>query len=212
MTDKAAVEVPAPVSGRVVSITGAPGDKVAVGSPLIVFDVGARPRGQCRRAAPRRRPAASAARRPPGRRAPIAGSHARRPRPCGRTRGPHHGVACQSAARARGRHRPRDRRRHRTRRAHCARGSGGGERRFGRWRRRGRRAHRRRPRSRPSIAGRRIGGGRDHRDQGHWPAPVDRGTHERGQAQHSALRLRRGGRRHRTRSAAAAPEQQAGEG
>src|SRR5713226_5347054 len=40
MTDKAAVEVPAPVSGRVVSVTGAPGDKVAVGSPLIVFDVG----------------------------------------------------------------------------------------------------------------------------------------------------------------------------
>ena len=40
MTDKAAVEVPAPVSGRVISITGAPGDKVAVGSPLIVFDVG----------------------------------------------------------------------------------------------------------------------------------------------------------------------------
>ena len=40
MTDKAAVEVPAPVTGRVVSITGAPGDKVAVGSPLIVFEVG----------------------------------------------------------------------------------------------------------------------------------------------------------------------------
>ncbi len=39
MTDKAAVEVPAPVSGRVLSITGAPGDKVAVGSPLIVFDM-----------------------------------------------------------------------------------------------------------------------------------------------------------------------------
>jgi 2-oxoisovalerate dehydrogenase E2 component (dihydrolipoyl transacylase) len=45
MTDKAAVEVPAPVSGRVVSVTGAPGDKVAVGSPLIVFELseGARP-------------------------------------------------------------------------------------------------------------------------------------------------------------------------
>ncbi len=41
MTDKAAVEVPAPVSGKVVSITGGPGDKVAVGSPLIVFEVGA---------------------------------------------------------------------------------------------------------------------------------------------------------------------------
>jgi 2-oxoisovalerate dehydrogenase E2 component (dihydrolipoyl transacylase) len=39
MTDKAAAEVPAPVSGRVVSITGAPGDKVAVGSPLIVFEL-----------------------------------------------------------------------------------------------------------------------------------------------------------------------------
>jgi 2-oxoisovalerate dehydrogenase E2 component (dihydrolipoyl transacylase) len=38
-TDKAAVEVPAPVSGRVVSVTGAPGDKVAVGSPLIVFEL-----------------------------------------------------------------------------------------------------------------------------------------------------------------------------
>jgi 2-oxoisovalerate dehydrogenase E2 component (dihydrolipoyl transacylase) len=38
MTDKAAVEVPAPVTGRVVSISGAPGDKIAVGSPLIVFE------------------------------------------------------------------------------------------------------------------------------------------------------------------------------
>jgi 2-oxoisovalerate dehydrogenase E2 component (dihydrolipoyl transacylase) len=40
MTDKAAVEVPAPVSGRVVSVSGSPGDKIAVGSPLIVFEVG----------------------------------------------------------------------------------------------------------------------------------------------------------------------------
>jgi 2-oxoisovalerate dehydrogenase E2 component (dihydrolipoyl transacylase) len=39
MTDKAAVEVPAPVSGTVVSVTGAPGEKVAVGSPLIVFEL-----------------------------------------------------------------------------------------------------------------------------------------------------------------------------
>jgi 2-oxoisovalerate dehydrogenase E2 component (dihydrolipoyl transacylase) len=43
MTDKAAVEVPAPVSGRVLSITGAPGDKIAVGSPLIVFETEAAP-------------------------------------------------------------------------------------------------------------------------------------------------------------------------
>lgn len=38
MTEKAAVEVPAPVSGRVVSTTGAPGDMVAVGATLIVFE------------------------------------------------------------------------------------------------------------------------------------------------------------------------------
>jgi 2-oxoisovalerate dehydrogenase E2 component (dihydrolipoyl transacylase) len=41
MTDKAAVEVPSPVSGRVLSVTGTPGDKVAVGSPLIVFETDA---------------------------------------------------------------------------------------------------------------------------------------------------------------------------
>jgi 2-oxoisovalerate dehydrogenase E2 component (dihydrolipoyl transacylase) len=40
MTDKAAVEVPAPVSGTVLSVSGAPGDKVPVGAPLIVFEVG----------------------------------------------------------------------------------------------------------------------------------------------------------------------------
>jgi 2-oxoisovalerate dehydrogenase E2 component (dihydrolipoyl transacylase) len=39
MTDKASVEVPAPVSGRVHAVTGTPGDKIAVGSPLIVFDL-----------------------------------------------------------------------------------------------------------------------------------------------------------------------------
>ena len=70
MTDKAAVEVPAPVSGRVLSITGAPGDKIAVGSPLIVFETEA-PRApdsgrgrRIRRArAARRRAAVPAARR-----------------------------------------------------------------------------------------------------------------------------------------------------
>jgi 2-oxoisovalerate dehydrogenase E2 component (dihydrolipoyl transacylase) len=41
MTEKAAVEVPAPVTGRVISVTGAPGDMVRVGSELIVFDIAA---------------------------------------------------------------------------------------------------------------------------------------------------------------------------
>jgi len=38
MTEKAAVEVPAPVTGRVVSLTGGPGDMVRVGAELVVFD------------------------------------------------------------------------------------------------------------------------------------------------------------------------------
>ena len=38
MTEKAAVEVPSPVSGRVVSTTGAPGEMVPVGAELIVLD------------------------------------------------------------------------------------------------------------------------------------------------------------------------------
>ncbi len=63
MTDKAAVEIPSPVTGRVVSITGQPGEMVAVGSELIAFDTSgaapARPRPRRRNrppVRPRRRP------------------------------------------------------------------------------------------------------------------------------------------------------------
>jgi len=38
MTDKAAVEIPSPVTGRVLSLTGQPGEMVAVGAELIAFD------------------------------------------------------------------------------------------------------------------------------------------------------------------------------
>ncbi|HPF26983.1 MAG TPA: 2-oxo acid dehydrogenase subunit E2, partial [Steroidobacteraceae bacterium] len=38
MTEKAAVEVPAPVTGRIVSLNGQPGDMVAVGAELVVFE------------------------------------------------------------------------------------------------------------------------------------------------------------------------------
>ena len=38
-TDKAVVEVPSPVTGRVVSVTGKPGDTLAVGGELAVFEV-----------------------------------------------------------------------------------------------------------------------------------------------------------------------------
>ncbi|MDH4110725.1 MAG: 2-oxo acid dehydrogenase subunit E2 [Gammaproteobacteria bacterium] len=40
MTDKAAVELSSPVSGRVVSLAGEPGDMIAVGAPLVVFEAG----------------------------------------------------------------------------------------------------------------------------------------------------------------------------
>jgi 2-oxoisovalerate dehydrogenase E2 component (dihydrolipoyl transacylase) len=40
MTEKAAIEVPSPVSGRVLRIHGQPGDMVAVGGELIVFETG----------------------------------------------------------------------------------------------------------------------------------------------------------------------------
>lgn len=40
MTDKAAVELSSPISGKVIKLAGKPGDIVAVGAALVVFDVG----------------------------------------------------------------------------------------------------------------------------------------------------------------------------
>ncbi len=60
MTEKAAVEVPAPVSGRVVSTTGAPGDMVPVGAELIVLETAAsQPAAAAPAAAPLSAPAAA---------------------------------------------------------------------------------------------------------------------------------------------------------
>ena len=39
MTDKATVEIPAPAPGKVLSVKGAPGEMLAVGSPILVLDV-----------------------------------------------------------------------------------------------------------------------------------------------------------------------------
>ncbi len=58
-TDKAVVEVPSPVSGRVLSITGKPGDTIAVGAELVVFETEVA-------AAPARSPAVVVAGPPPG--------------------------------------------------------------------------------------------------------------------------------------------------
>ena len=43
MTDKAAVELSSPVSGKVVKLAGEPGDVIAVGAPLVVFETDAAP-------------------------------------------------------------------------------------------------------------------------------------------------------------------------
>ncbi len=42
-TEKAVVEVPSPVTGRIVALNGGPGDVVAVGSELVVFETEAAP-------------------------------------------------------------------------------------------------------------------------------------------------------------------------
>ena len=69
-TDKAVVEVPSPVSGLVVSVSGKPGDTLAVGSELAVFEVeGALEGAGVPSAAPSARPAPPA---PPASPAPPA--------------------------------------------------------------------------------------------------------------------------------------------
>ena len=105
MTDKAAVEVPAPVSGRVVSVTGVPGDKVAVGSPLIVFELsdGAARRRICAAA-----PAAQANDKV-AMPQPAVDDSAAAPGCIGRSPGPGDGLARQSASCARGGYRSRHR-------------------------------------------------------------------------------------------------------
>ncbi len=75
MTDKAAVEIPAPVTGRVLSLTGQPGDMVAVGSELIAFETDA--------SAPAA-PAAAVAAAP----APAAAPAAARPTPAASSAAP----------------------------------------------------------------------------------------------------------------------------
>ena len=141
MTDKAAVEVPAPVTGRVLSVTGAPGEMVKVGSELIVFETDA--------AAPAvaTAPAAAdtaAAKPTPAAPAPAAstapsrsnGHRAERaPSTAVARRRTRDGVARDAATRTRGWHRSRAGRRHRPERAYHSRGSCGrivGPRRTGR--------------------------------------------------------------------------------
>ena len=74
MTEKAAVELPAPVGGRVLSITGTPGDMVPVGADLIVIEPGTP--ATTAAGAPAAAPAAAPASAPPARRAGANGAEA----------------------------------------------------------------------------------------------------------------------------------------
>ena len=72
-TDKAVVEVPSPVSGVVVAVSGKPGDTLAVGSELAVFEVEGALEGQgVPNAAPSARPTPPALTAPPARSVPAA--------------------------------------------------------------------------------------------------------------------------------------------
>ena len=72
-TDKAVVEVPSPVSGVVVAVSGKPGDTLAVGSELAVFEVEGALKGQgVPSAAPSARPTPPALTAPPARSVPAA--------------------------------------------------------------------------------------------------------------------------------------------
>src|SRR5690348_421069 len=77
MTEKAAVEVPAPVTGKIVSTTGQPGDMVAVGAELVVLETasGAAAAGATAAAEPAGR-SEPAGRAEPTARAPAAASGA----------------------------------------------------------------------------------------------------------------------------------------
>ena len=202
MTEKAAVEVPAPVGGRVVSTTGAPGDMVPVGAELIVIETGAAAGGPpATRGAGGGRPAPAAPPVPAAAVRAPAGTQWCAPR---RQRGAARGgrIATSPAIR---------------RRAHEAgidlqqvSGSGPngrivtqGPRGVCRAPRRGARAS---AGSAQGSAGQSRTGRGDRGDQGHRAAARDRAAHERGQAQHPPLRLCRGARHHRARVAAAPPE------
>ena len=124
-TDKAVVDMPAPVAGRVVSLGGQPGDHIAVGAELIVLETAEGARELRKRAKRRRRKQRLRRRkRQPAR---ICLSSLRQPkeRPT-----PHRSrarIACDAPACARVRHRSRDGGWQRPRRSHPATGSGRGD-------------------------------------------------------------------------------------
>ena len=125
MTDKAAVEVSSPVSGRVVKLAGEPGDMVAVGAPLVVFQTDAAGHAEPAPAGSRRRCAGGRTLAGRCRRGRHAGASRARDRP-------HHHLSGDPAPGEGAGHRPRTNRRQRRQRPHPAPGFRGPCRRQGR--------------------------------------------------------------------------------
>ncbi|HTZ34974.1 MAG TPA: dihydrolipoamide acetyltransferase family protein [Stellaceae bacterium] len=91
MTDKATVEIPAPVAGRVVAIHGRVGERLAVGSDLVVLEVGG---GE----ANGRQPGNTATPHPPAAAHAPAAAPAPAPQPGSRPASPASGESARAAA------------------------------------------------------------------------------------------------------------------
>ncbi len=72
MTDKAAVELSSPISGKVIKLAGEPGDVVPVGAALVVFETDTAAAAAAEEQAEEPAPAAEAAAEPPAAPAPVA--------------------------------------------------------------------------------------------------------------------------------------------
>ena len=205
MTDKATVEMESPVAGKVIELAGEVGDKIPIGSVLVVIETegadraGRAGRGQRGRAPARRRRGRSDAGAWPRRfRSTLVlqplPSEAKRARPSGRCADSRERTArldpVSRRKRERGAPRPRLARGPRARPRSRHRPWPGEDRRRPHPPRRPRRLSALQRRQRLAPRRRRRAPGRD--DQGRRPAPQDRREHAGGEAPHPAFHLGRG--------------------
>ncbi len=220
MTDKASVEIPSPVAGKVLELGGEIGQMLAVGSELIRIEID----DGAATSAP---PPAAVAQPAPAQAAPApsrAGDIGTRPRQ--RSAAPPRAAPAMPAppAQVRGEP-PRPRRNDRSRRRPCARARGSSasicatsprpERRAGSSRpistRTSRAARRAAPQPMPAAARPTTSAAGDatHDDQDRRPAAPHRAEDAGVEAPHSALHLRRGSRRQRARGVARGAQREA---
>jgi len=101
MTDKAAVEVPSPVSGKVLALTGQPGDMIAVGAELIVFDTSGEARAGSEATPPAETSAKETSKARPAEAAPVASPKAATSAPASEATAPGGRIMASPATRRR---------------------------------------------------------------------------------------------------------------